>query len=355
MTPGPYCAVYDFELMPYALGDVLTWNMQTAIHCEEHGRASADLFICVDERHPASLYQQEVVTAQNCALFIDELSGAFGTHPKLGNIFIYRSRDELLDRLRTAARGDPVNEKVLADYELIVASRTNDDAVIAHFIKSLQSHRQINEFWNRRRDIPWLRSSIGCDGEVDGLFAAPFAGKRVVAIHTRLRRLDSGVGGDRTYARDSDFLGWYEFLREAGRTRPDVQFVTLGRLQEKPIELLKLPNVTSLRLLGLGLGHELSLMLRSDLFIGTSSGFAAMAYFSQTPYFITRMTENACKAYAIEFNAKRMPFATERQHLVYERETLELLLQLLEKGLPEGSPRSTRIEPGAQLFAGNRP
>ena len=331
MTPGPYCAVYDFELRPYALGDILTWNIQTAIHCEEHGRASADLFICVDERHPVSLYQQGIVTSQNCGLFIDELSGAFGTHPKLGNIFIYRSRDELLDHLRTVARGDTVNEKALAEYEQVLASRANDDAVIAHFIKSLQSHRQINEFWNRHRDIPWLRSSIGCDAEVDGLLATPFAGKRVVTIHTRLRRLDSGLGGEQTYARDSVFLAWYEFLRAAATTHPDVQFVTLGRLQEKPIELLKLPNVTSLRLLGLGLGHELSLMLRSDLFIGTSSGFAAMAYFSQTPYFITRMTENACKAYDVEFRAERMPFATERQLLVYEGETPELLSRLLNR------------------------
>lgn len=351
----PYCAVYDFELMPYALGDVLTWNVQTAIHCEEHGRASADIFICADEHHPASLYQQGIVTPQNCGLFIDELSGAFGTHPKLGNIFIYRSRDELIDRLRTVARRDPVNEKVLADYEQVLASRANDDAVIAHFTKSLQSHRPINEFWKRHGDMPRLRASIGCDGEVDGLFATPFAGKHVVAIHTRLRRLDSGLGGERTYARDSDFLAWHEFLRNAGKTRPDVQFVALGRLQEKPIELLRLPNVTSLRLLGLGLGHELSLMLRSDLFIGTSSGFAAMANFSSLPYFVTNITATACKALGIELHAERLPFATERQVLVYEQETPELLSQLLEKGLREGLPRSMRIEPGPRLLAGNRP
>jgi hypothetical protein len=355
VTPGPYCAVYDFELMPYALGDVLTWNIQTAIHCEEQGRTSVDVFICADERHPVSLYQQGVVTPENCGLFVDELSGAFGTHPKLGNIFIYRSRGELLDRLRTVARGDPVNEKVLAGYEQVLASRANDDAVIAHFIKSLQSHRQINEFWNRHGDMPRLRSSIGCDSEVDDLFATPFAGKHVVAIHMRLRRLDSGLGGERTYARDSAFLGWYEFLRKAGRMRPDVQFVTLGRLQEKPLELLKLPNVTSLRLLGLSLGHELSLVLRNDLFIGTSSGFAAMAYFSQAPYFITRMTENACKAYDVEFRTERMPFATERQLLVYEDETPELLSQLLEKGLREGPPQSVRVEPEPRHSAGNRP
>ena len=60
-----------------------------------------------------------------------------------------------------------------------------------------------------------------------------------------------------------------------------MQFVVVGRLQEKPLELLRLPNVISLRTLGLGLGHELTLMLRCDLFIGTSSGFAAMANFSR--------------------------------------------------------------------------
>jgi hypothetical protein len=81
-------------------------------------------------------------------------------------------------------------------------------------------------------------------------------------------------------------------------------------------------------------------MLQSDLFIGASSGFAAMANFSEVPYFITRMTSGACKTYDIEFGAPRLPFGNDRQLLVYEPETRELLMRLLEQGLSGAPPRA---------------
>ena len=111
MTGGNYCAVYDFELFPYALGDVLTWNVQTAIRCEELGRERVDVFICMDERYPASIYQTDLVTADNCGLFFNELFGAFGTHPKLGGLFLYRRRDEMLVHREPKKRQRPRRRK----------------------------------------------------------------------------------------------------------------------------------------------------------------------------------------------------------------------------------------------------
>ncbi len=332
MTGNSLCAVYDFELFPYALGDVLTWNVRTAIRCEELGRDRVNVFICLDERFPSNIYQRDHVTAENSGLFLNELFGAFGTHPKLGNLCFYRRREALFERLREEARGDAANTEALADYEQAVANRDDDDALIRYFTHNLHSHEQIIAFAKRHGGIPLLRPSMGCEPDVIGLVSKRFAGKKIVVIQARLRRLDPGYGGEHTYARDSDFLEWYAFLREAGTRHPDVQFVALGRLQEKPLELLRLPNVMSLRTLGLGLGHELTLMLRSDLFIGTSSGFAAMANFSEVPYFITRMTHNSCNAYCIPYGTERLPFATERQILVYEPETQEMLMRLLERG-----------------------
>lgn len=333
MTVGSYCAIYDFELMPYALGDVLTWNVQTAIRCKNLGRKQVDVYICMDERYPASIYQRGTISADNCALFFNELFAAFGTHPKLGEIFVYRHRETMLEQLYEVSKADPASAAALADYECALANRNNESALIDYFTKYIYYHEGINAFAKKHEGIPLLRPSLGCGPDVNGLINKCLAGKKIVAIHMRLRRLDAGYGGEHTYTRDSDFLEWYEFLREAGEKYPAVQFVAMGRLQEKPLELLRLPNVMSLRMIGLGLGHELTLMLRSDLFIGTSSGFAAMANFSEIPYFITKMNRESCNAYRIEPGCERLPFAKERQILVYEPETRGLLMRLLEQGL----------------------
>jgi hypothetical protein len=338
--PGSYSAIYDFELLPYALGDVLTWNVQTAIRCEETGRGRVDVYICADARYPASIYQKHLVTASNYGLFLSELFGAFGTHPRLGNVLVYHRREDLLQRLRDSAKEEGGEAEGLSEYEQALALRTDEDAVIEFFTRRVKSHERINAFARQHGRIPLLQASRGSEPDVAGFGRARLSGRRVVAIHVRLRRVDAGYGGEQTYTRDSDFLEWYEFLKEAEKKYPDVAFVLLGRLQEKPLEFLRLPNVISLRTFGLGIGHELTLIREADLFIGTSSGFAAMANFSQVPYFVTQVTPQSCKAYGIEQGTESLPFASERQRLVYEPETHELLMHLLERGLASARPRS---------------
>jgi hypothetical protein len=339
-----YCAIYDFELVPYALGDALTWCVQTAIRCREAGRENVDIYICVDRRFPSSIYQRDLVTAENAFLLFNELFGAFATHPLMSSIYIFTERERLIDALTKAARGDSVNTEVLNDYNKVLNSRTNQDALVEYFVKYVYSHEHINAYAaSHKGKIPLLEDSQGCVPDIEGVMTHPLGGKRVVVIHPRMRRLDAGYGGNHTYSRDSDYLEWHDFVRKAGETYPEVQFVVVGRLQEKPLELLRMPNVTSLRALGLGLGHDLTLLRRADLFIGTSSGFAAMANFTEVPYFITHMNKESCKAYAIENGAKSLPFAAPNQELIYEKETSELLMSLLERGLKlpaRGKPAS---------------
>lgn len=340
-SPDTYFAIYDFEILPYALGDVLTWNIQTSLRCEEAGREKVDILILADPRYPSSIYQRDLVFAENAPLFFSELLGAFGTHPLLGNIHIFRKREELLSWLSEVAEGDPVTREIQEDYSTVIAGRENADVLNEYFIKYIYSHGRINKFFQSNGRIPLLASSRGCEPDIDSLISNAFAGKRIVVIHPRLRRLDAGLKGEHTHFRDSDFLIWYEFLHAAIEKFPDVRFVVVGRLQEKPLALLRLPNVTNLRTIGMGLGHELTLILKSDLFIGTSSGFAALANFSTVPYFITRMNKESYNAYGISEDDERLPFSTQSQFLVGGTETIDMLDEMLEEGLKDARPRST--------------
>jgi hypothetical protein len=334
MTIGDtYFAIYDFEILPYALGDVLTWNVQTSLRCEEAGREKVDVLVLNDPRYPSSIYQRDLVFAENAPLFFNELLGAFGTHPRLGNIHIFTKREELLAFVEKAAAGDTETQGILDDYNRVIAGRENADVLNEYFIKYIYSHGRINEFSEKHGRIPLLQPSQGCEPDVDNILANALGDKKVVVIHPRLRRLDAGLKGEHIHFRDSDFLIWYEFLHQAIEKYPDVQFVVVGRMQEKPIALLRLPNVTNLRTMGLGLGHELTLMLKSDLFIGTSSGFAALANFSLLPYFVTKMNKESYNAYGIPEGTEKLPFATDQQKLIRATETVEMLNGLLEDGL----------------------
>lgn len=366
--------IYDFEFFPYALGDVLTWNVRAAMRCDELNIHALDVYICIDEKNPASIYQRGLINQDNFELFFNELYSAFGTNPKLRNLYIFRQRDSLLAKLEEVK--DEHNLEIIEDYLTIlqkngtegrfskflatISKKTRVSPVVHkilkrfipvslkatfydkfsqetilnnYFIKYIYSHENINAFFTQRGYIPFLTSALGCKPDIEELIARRFKGKKLVPFHLRLRQLDIGYGGAHTYGRDSDFLEWYDFLKKASIKYPEVQFVALGRLQEKPLAILRLPNVVSLRIYGLSLGHELCLMLKSDLFIGSSSGFAAFANFSTIPYFITRMNEGACKAYGIPFGAEKLPFANEQQLLIYKEESSTLLLSLLEKGL----------------------
>lgn len=384
MTMDSLIGIYDFEIFPYALGDVLTWNIRTAMQCETLARKHVDIYICIDEKYCASIYQRGLVNPDNYELFFSELYGAFGTNPVLRNLFIFREREAMLAQLEQLKELDEANKEVIQDYLSILKHRVSDSliskvraklerkirtnwlvrkiynrfvpakmkesvssfsqeyALNRYFIKYVYSHEAINQFYADKGHIPFLQPSLGCTPDVEEVIARQFAGKKIVPFHVRLRRLDVGYGGDHSYARDSDFLEWYCFLKEAAVKHPDVQFVALGRLQEKPLEILRLPNVTSLRVYGMGLGHELTLMLKSHLFIGSSSGFAALANFSALPYFITRMNPGSCHAYAIPEGAPQLPFASANQTLVYEQETAAMLMQLLETGLNLQS-KSTQV------------
>jgi hypothetical protein len=344
--------IYDFGVFPYALGDILTWNVRTAIECDEQQRKAVDLYVCIDAGDPTILYQKDLVDRDNCELFFTEIYTAFATHPRLGAIHIFRSRQDLVEHLRSIAT-DTVNASVFHGYSEALESRSlalealrrgengsgpdnlllGESALRLYFTKEILSHERINNIFRQNGKIPHLQAALGCGPDVDQFLLEAASGKTVVPFHLRLRQVDLGYGGQPSYIRDSNFLEWYDFLQTANRQFPDVLFVALGRLQEKPLQLLGLQNVVSFRALGMGLGHELTLMLKSDFFIGTSSGFAAFANFTDIPYSITKMTEVSCLAYDIPFGTEQLPFATQNQKLIYEPETSELLLQLLERGL----------------------
>lgn len=68
MSNNSIAAIYDFEFFPFALGDVMTWNVRTAMRCKELGREHVDIYNCA-ERYPAGVHQRGILNARNFNLF----------------------------------------------------------------------------------------------------------------------------------------------------------------------------------------------------------------------------------------------------------------------------------------------
>ena len=108
-------------------------------------------------------------------------------------------------------------------------------------------------------------------------------------------------------------------------------FLILGAYTEWDREMPRLPQLLIPRAMGFGLGHELALLHRADVFMGSSSGFAAMATFCNKPYVITHIQHLFSQYSDVPVGGRHYPFGGDNQILYWERETRVVLLDFFEE------------------------
>src|SRR5262249_14381133 len=120
-------------------------------------------------------------------------------------------------------------------------------------------------------------------------------------------------------------------------------------------------NVFIARAWGLRLAHELALLKIADVFIGTSSGFATFATFTDVAYAIVNVEHSFARPAGVRLNDRHFPFAKENQILTWRQETTAELLALFEQvyssalraRMSDGEKRSTPAEQrGPDLLGG---
>jgi hypothetical protein len=203
-------------------------------------------------------------------------------------------------------------------------------SLLRHLVRRLDfiSHRRINAHHRERGSLPWLTAPRGFATWAREFRRWHCAGRFVVAVNIRQGALGHAPAN---LFRDSPLSEWCAFLRQAEVRFPDVVFLVLGAYQELSRELWRLPNVLAPRAMGLGLGHELALVHEADLFMGSSSGFAAMATFCNKPYAITNVQHQWSRHIGVPVGGRHFPFGGANQVLSWERESASRLLGLLEE------------------------
>lgn len=307
-----FAALIDFTYHHYALGDTLTVLVKFACEAEERGARSVDLFVHVNPGLPRAP-AQGFITPDNYQSYLDSLYPAFLCQPHLGSFRLIR---------------DPMTLS-LAMASMHWSGAPHWPSLQQHVERRMTypvGHQEINAFHARHGRLPLLNAPKGFEGWARRFRAEVLRDRFVVCINPRQARL---TPVPTTTHRDAPLPEWYAFIDRTARTMPDVVFLMLGGFQEWEHRLLARPNVLVPRLMGLNLAHELALMHVADAFMGTSSGFATKATFSDRPYLIVDIEPFFSTYIEVPVGGERYPFAVEHQRLVWQKENADLLYDYL--------------------------
>lgn len=309
----PMIGIYDFSYSPYALGDALTWTMNLNVIAATKGCDAIDQYLVINPSRPGSRYQP-FVNQHNYVSIIDDLFPAFLCNPKLRSLKLIRHPPSFsLFLLREVVRRRPMWP-----------------SFFSHLNRKLDfiSHRRFNAYHRKHGRLPWLTAPRGYGVWADEFRRTFGNGRFVVAVNVRQGALSLTPAN---LYRDSPLPEWHAFIRRAAARHPDALFLILGGYTEWDREMLRLPSVLIPRTMGFGLGHELALLHRADLFMGSSSGFATMATFCDKPYLITNIQHLFSRYAGIPVGARHYPFGNENQILYWERENQDVLVAFFDE------------------------
>jgi hypothetical protein len=304
-------AIIDFSYQHYALGDLLTTQVELATIAIERKLDHIDVLAMINPRLPSAHFQQ-FITSDNYVSYLDGIVPVFSCNPMLRTLQIIRDiatfNHMILSRRASGAPTWP---------DLRTHLRMRQDYPIGHL--------HLNAFYARHGYLPQLHAPRDYAAWARRFHQSELAGRPLAVVNPRQSAL---TGNPAATYRDAPLESWHSFIDAVARRRPEVLFVMVGGYQEWEHRLLHRANVFVPRAFGLSLAHELALMKIARLFIGSSSGFATFATFTDIAYAIIGCEHRFAAPAGITPGDRHYPFARGNQILVWHRETTEELLAL---------------------------
>lgn len=348
-------AIYDFSVYPYALGDLTTWYIKK--NCQAISLNYSEIYFILISTNNVNYYQNRNLLKEKKRVLEDlisipqylrirnkvkvinnytELSQLkedksiisyalnkqtlesfinkkdrnnlkhYLTHPHSVHFRIASSLYRAVTPLGIRKIITPVLKKPIIRYLENLEKEKNA------FIKDIASHRDLNFFFKKNKHFPFLSTN---KNKIKN---------NTISMQFRFRKLDSKVFGHDAIERDASIIIWSLIINLINRFSPTEKIYLLGRPEEKPLFLRNLNNVY-VRNKSQSLQVDLKFMLNSSIFLGSSSGFAAIANFSELPYLITKVNKDARKNYHISSSSNKLPFARPNQVLTDKEDPLEIM------------------------------
>ena len=313
--------IYDFGISPYALGDILTWNMRLYVQAISSAKDAIDMCIVTDASS-INHYQEHLVTNYNHYNYFLEVLPAFYCNPMLRNIHFYENRESFYNSfVAMKIQGQEVSPNMRQYVR---------DSVQRSYIYN--SHEDINSFYKKNGYIPNLQVPEIFKKNADSILKRNYSQQTFfVCVHLRQKRTNSPHEWIERDVNLDDWIGFFDIMK---KRHPEVLFMVVGKPVEWPRELYHRENVVLVKTLGYGLLEELALIHECDLFMGSNSGPAVMAMFGYKPYLIFTnpyVASASAGLYEIKVGDEKLPFAREHQILKWENTSTDFLVSSFEE------------------------
>ena len=332
--------IYDFRILPFALGDVIISMIHGAIDFK--GKTSKFPFYYyrndVKKAHPI----QRFINKQNAKKHLGDLNEALLFNPLQLPIKEIRKKPD-------NAGCETSQELIISDFYQKYKNTNQVKEYHNYFNSNIASHKCLNQWSQEKNQIPQLHAPKDLIIKTKKLIKKYTGKNKWICVHLRFR----GIEKDADFSdikRNADPGFWYGMLFNIAQYyKNDHAVLLLGPKGSYPATFYEIPNLYAISSLGGTLKNSITAILSASAFIGSSSGFANCATFSNTPYLIFDVSESGYENYCIEYDSPRLPFAKKQQHLSSQSDSPKIVLEKIRDLLPRSNEISQPIPDDCEI------
>ena len=317
--------IYDFRILPFALGDIIISMIHNAI--DLNGQIS---------KFPHYYFRNDLVKVHPIQSFINKRN----VKKQLGDLSEALLFNPLqLPVRKIGSKPDNAGCETAQDLEIFTFYKkylksNRVENYHSYFNTQIASHRSLNQLTQENKPIPNLQTPRHIAQATKRLIKKYTGKNKWICVHLRFRGIEN-TADLADINRNADPGFWYGILSNiAQEYKNDEAVLLLGPKGSYPESFYKIPNLHSVSAMGGTLKNSIAAILSASAFIGSSSGFANCATFSNTPYLIFDLSENGYGNYCIDKNSIRLPFAKEQQYLSSQSDSRVLIKEKVRTILP---------------------
>jgi hypothetical protein len=294
------------------VGDILVMQETSLILRLMHQAKNIDIAVLYDEKNPAGSDDVfKSINSENGLFHIASILPVVQVNPFLGSVLLFNSKNQLEKYI---SNGD--------EYCLVWPSGWELN-VTREYLYYQMLEEIIYPYYIANQSIPYLRSRQSLEDWAIEFISQNISGDICISVNIR-------NNPNHHLERNSNLKEWKKLFVNCQDKLP-IKFIVICSLSEIDTDLRGLENLIFAKDFHTTVEQDLALIAASDIHMGTSSGPATMAWFSEKPYFIVNATldqEYFRSNKIIKINGEgyiKFSFSKDGQFFYTGRETFEIL------------------------------